>query len=150
MRWQGNAYIDTNTGQAPLEDTFSKWTWSRAHLQRRTAVFYDISRRSGGPLSLALLVNEDGSMAELLPPPPTATLPSTRWHLERSTRADAGHAPQLVRTIEDGPFYARSLIASHLGGEIAEVMQESLSLDRLRQPWIRTMVPYRNPRALKF
>lgn len=148
MRWTGHGYVDQNTGMEPLEDTFSSWTWSRARLQRETAIFYDLERRKEGGLSVAMRARSDGSIEEMHEPPPIAVCSPTRWQLARSTRADDGRPPQLLRTMEDGPFYARSLWQSQVLGETATVLQESLDLDRLGRPWSRVMVPYRNPRAL--
>jgi len=148
MRWSGHAYLDQNTGMEPLEDTFSSWTWSRARLSRETAIFYDLERREEGSLSVALRAKSDGTIEEMTDPPPPAECPATRWRLARSTRADAGQVPELLRTMEDGPFYARSLWQSRVRGESATVLQESLDLDRLCKPWARLMIPYRNPRAL--
>ena len=30
LRWEGDGYLDSNTGNAPLEATFDGWNWSRA------------------------------------------------------------------------------------------------------------------------
>ena len=69
-------------------------------------------------------------------PPPTAKLRQTGWRVGRSIRSeDAAH---LVRTLEDAPFYARSLVAAKLLGEPVMLMHESLSLDRFRMPVVRT------------
>ena len=54
----------------------------------------------------------------------------------------------MLATYEDTPFYARSLLASTLGGEPVRAMHESLSLDRFRNPMVRLMLPFRIPRPL--
>jgi carotenoid 1,2-hydratase len=110
-------------------------------------VLYNVVRRDGSAQSLALRVRPDGAVEEVEPPPP-ARLPRTRWRVERPTRADAGHAPRLVRTLQDAPFYARSVVATHLLGEPAVAVHESLDLDRFRTPWVQAMLPFRIPRVL--
>lgn len=147
-RWSGDAYFDHNAGQSPLERSFRSWTWSRARLRDRTAIFYDLQRRDQDDLSVALEARSDGSLVEMDDPPPAANVSPTLWRLPRATRVDPGAVPRVLRTIEDGPFYARSLLSAKIGGEQSGVMQETLSLDRLRQAWIRYLVLYRNPRAV--
>ncbi len=146
-RWKGDAYLDHNAGHAPLENSFSSWTWSRARLKHKTAIFYDLKRRDQEDLSVALVAGNDGSLTEMRPQLPAVSLPRTRWRLKRSTRADEKAGARVIRSIEDGPFYARSLLETRIDGQTSLAMQESLSLDRLKYPWIRYMVLYRNPRA---
>jgi carotenoid 1,2-hydratase len=50
LRWSGGAYLDSNTGQQPLEDAFANWHWSRAPLHDgAAAVLYDVQPRDGDP-----------------------------------------------------------------------------------------------------
>ena len=53
----------------------------------------------------------------------------------------------MVRTLEDAPFYARSVVSAKLLGEHVTLMHESLSLDRFRMPMVQAMLPFRMPRA---
>ena len=53
----------------------------------------------------------------------------------------------VIRTLEDAPFYARSVVSAQLCGEPVMMMHESLSLDRFRQPVVQAMLPFRMPRA---
>jgi carotenoid 1,2-hydratase len=69
-------------------------------------------------------------------------LPTTRFGLARTARGEA-RSFALVRTLEDGPFYARSVIATTLEGRRAVGMHEAVSLDRFRSPWVRFLVPFR-------
>jgi carotenoid 1,2-hydratase len=144
LRWQGHAYFDTNGGDEPLEKAFSFWTWSRARLNDGAAIFYDAERRREAPLSLALRFDAAGAVSTL-EPPPIAALPKTKWRVPRYTRAEAG-AAQLRRTLEDTPFYARSLISTRFDGDPADWVHESLSLDRFAHPLVRLMLPFRMPR----
>lgn len=144
LRWSGPGYLDTNDGDAALEDDFVEWDWCRAPMRHGAAILYNATRRVGGDQSLALRVGRDGSV-EAFPPPPPAVLPPTRlWRVPRATRADA--APTVRQTLEDTPFYARSVIETRLLGEPLTAVHESLSLDRFRAPWVQAMLPFRIPR----
>lgn len=144
LRWRGHAYLDTNAGDEPLEKAFSFWTWSRARLPDGAAIFYEAERRREGPLSLALRFN-GAAEAEMLTPPPLAPLTGTRWFVPRRTRAEAGEA-HVRRTLEDTPFYARSVVSARFAGASHDWVHESLSLDRFANPLVRLMLPFRMPR----
>ena len=146
LRWSGHAYLDSNAGDRPLEDDFVRWDWSRADLRDGAAVLYDVTRRDGSDLSLALLMERHGAVVPFAPPPPAA-LPPTGWRVRRGTRADTGFTPRVQRTLEDTPFYARSVLQTRLLGQDATAMHESLSLDRFRSPIVQMMLPFRMPRA---
>ena len=146
LRWTGHGYLDSNHGAAPLEDSFDHWHWSRARLPGGAAVLYDVAGgRTEGP-PLALRFDEHG-VAEPFEPPPAAPLPRTRWAVRRATRADAGHSARVVQSLEDTPFYARSVLSSRLLGEPVIAVHESLSLARFRRGWVRQLLPFRMPRA---
>ncbi len=145
--WRGSGYFDSNSGVEPLEDAFSGWTWSRAHLPGESRLFYDVVRREGGAAHLALTMASDGSVATVTPSD-FATLPPTFWRLPRAARPLGAAPPRLVRTLEDAPFYARSLLQDCSDGEIADVVHESLDANRLRSPVVRAMLPFRMPRTL--
>jgi carotenoid 1,2-hydratase len=53
----------------------------------------------------------------------------------------------VVQTLEDAPFYARSVVASQLQGESVNAVHESLSLDRFRSGWVQVLLPFRMPRV---
>jgi carotenoid 1,2-hydratase len=143
LAWSGTGYCDTNSGVEPLEDAFVRWQWSRAARRDGAAVLYDAVPRTGVPRTLALHFDGAGGISEV-EPPPVARLPRSRWHLDRSTRAHG--SAELLRTLEDGPFYARSLVKSELEGEPLCWVHESLSLDRFRSGWVQWMLPFRMPR----
>lgn len=145
ISWSGPAYFDMNTGDAPLESAFRQWTWSRGATADRTAILYDVERRDGSELALSLAFDPSGGVRDL-EPLPAAALPSTRWRVKRATRADAGHAPAVVRTLQDSPFYARSVLTSQIEGTPVTAVHESLSLDRFRAPLVQAMLPFRMPR----
>ncbi|PKU23717.1 hypothetical protein [Telmatospirillum siberiense] len=146
LRWSGDAYFDANCGQEPLEDGFRHWSWARAHRGGDSVILYDARRRDGGGASLALRFASSGAI-EGLPPLPMATLSDTAWRLGRTMRADSGSEVLLRSTLEDTPFYARSLLEASLYGESALAFHECLSLDRFRSNMVRAMLPFRMPRA---
>lgn len=145
LRWSGTGYVDSNHGSAPLERDFAHWTWARAAVDDGVTVLYDVDRRDGSDLSLALHFDRHGSVGDFTPPL-RARLPTTPWRMARSTRADDGTA-SLVRTLEDSPFYARSAISMPLRGATVLAMHEALSLDRFRQRWVQMLLPFRMPRS---
>lgn len=145
-RWRGDGYFDTNAGAAPLETAFSAWHWSRAHHDRETLLFYDVERLGLDPLHLGLKVGLDGSV-EHVPSPPVIALPKTGWGMRRSVRAPEGESIQVRRTLEDAPFYARSALIGGIAGAPTPIVHESISLDRLRSPVVRAMLPFRMPRV---
>ncbi len=147
LSWRGEGYFDTNRGEEPLEDAFRHWTWSRGHTDQETLLFYDVTRRGGETLGLALRVGSGGDMDAVEAPPLTA-LPATFWRVARPVRADADYAPDLVRTLEDAPFYSRSDVAARQNGRMARIVHESLDLGRLNTPIVRAMLPFRMPRKL--
>ena len=145
LRWAGRGYFDANWGTRPLERDFSGWHWCRAALPGGAAVLYDVAQRNGENLSLALRFGEAGGI-QRLPPPAWAQLPPTRWRLARRTRAENG-AARVLRTLEDTPFYARSLLSAQLFGERTTAVHESLSMRRFSARWVQMLLPFRAPRA---
>ena len=143
--WRGQGYFDTNTGNEPLENGFIAWDWSRAHRAGDTLLFYDVERRDGGRAGLALRVGAGGGVEPIEAPPAHAQRPSF-WRMSRQVRGDAAAPPTLRRTLEDAPFYTRSALDGMFDGGPAEIVHESLSLNRLRSPIVRAMLPFRMPR----
>lgn len=145
MRWHGEGYVDSNSGDAPIEDAFRSWTWSRATVRGGTAVLYDVDRRAASDGRLGLLFKPCGK-TEQIELPPHADLPATGWRIARRTYADDHYPVRVVKTLENAPFYARSLVATSLLGQHTLAMHESLSLDRFRSPLVQAMLPFRMPR----
>ena len=146
LRWSGAGYLDANSGDIPLERSFRRWTWSRAGLSDGTAILYDVTPLDGAETSLALLVDRAGGVVHM-PPPPRVVLPRTGWRLARETRSDDA-AARVEQTLEDTPFYARSVLRTRLLGQDVTAMHESLSLDRFQKPVVQAMLPFRMPRRL--
>jgi carotenoid 1,2-hydratase len=147
IRWTGHAYFDRNWGDEPLEDAFIYWDWSRAEMGGdESAILYRVDRRNDQPLSLALHFGADGTLNEFASPP-NHRLPRTPiWQVARGSQSDPGQPPRIVKTLEDTPFYSRSVISAQLLGRPVEAVHESLSLDRFRSAWVQHLLPYRMPR----
>jgi carotenoid 1,2-hydratase len=146
LRWSGTGYFDSNWGAAPLERDFVSWNWSRAPLPDGTAILYEALRRDATTQCLALHVDRSGAVNDIAAPSPVA-LPATRWRVPRATRSEG--AAHVVRTLEDTPFYSRSVLETRLGGHAVTAMHESLSLDRFRAPLVQAMLPFRVPRRFR-
>ena len=142
LRFRGAAYFDSNAGDEPLERAFSSWTWSRSSRPSETAVTYDVRRADG---SRALIARAFGAGGEARDLENLREMPLglTRWGVDRSIQADARTSPRLLRTLEDTPFYARSLASASFGGQASTVVHEALSLDRFKQGWVRFLLPFR-------
>jgi len=147
LSWSGSAYLDTNAGDEPLEQAFTTWNWSRLPLQRGAAVLYHAGRRDGGSTDIAIRCDPSGAVSPI-EASPVASLPPTRWwRMPRETRAAPGDA-RILSTLEDAPFYSRSVLASRVLGESVTGIHESLSMDRFTHPIVQMMLPFRMPRRI--
>jgi len=144
--WQGDGYFDSNSGDIPLERSFASWQWSRANLGEGAMVLYEPVARDGQTHCLALRFDGAGGVMAFTPPD-IAALPRTRWRVPRSTRAEA--ATHVRQTLEDTPFYARSVLSTHLLGSELTAMHESLSLRRFSNGLVQAMLPFRMPRRAR-
>lgn len=145
LAWRGLGYLDCNHGDAPLERDFVAWDWSRSMKRSGATVFYDVVRRDGVEAGLALEFDAAGPPRPV-PAPPAVQVRRTLWGLPRRTRTDAGTRAAVVTTLEDGPFYARSVVRARVHGEAVTAVHESLSLDRFNARWVQGLLPYRMPR----
>jgi len=146
LRWQGDGYFDMNNGNLPLEAGFSDWQWARGATQDGAAVLYEAQRRDGSQLNLAMTFDPQGRMRTFEPPPPIP-LRRTSWRIGRSVRSEGTGG--VIKTLENAPFYARSVVSARLFGEPVTLMHESLSLDRFKLPVVQAMLPFRMPRAFR-
>ncbi len=142
--WSGNGYFDSNWGSRALEQDFSQWTWCRAPSRDGATVLYDVARRDGSDLSVALRYGADGS-ATPFAAPSIRHLKRSFWGLPRVTRSDT--TARITQTLEDAPFYGRSVVETELAGEKLIAVHENLSLDRFDTAWMRLMLPFKAPRA---
>jgi carotenoid 1,2-hydratase len=145
LRWSGNGYFDANFGTAPLEADFQEWTWSRASGPHGTTVLYDVTERDASHHSLALRFSDAGRV-ESIEPPARVELPKSKWGVARHTRADPGCAPRIIQTLEDAPFYNRTLLDASVSGAQVPAIHESLDLNRFNSRWVQCLLPFRMPR----
>lgn len=145
--WQGHAYVDCNEGDEPLEDAFSFWDWSRTQLSDgRTAILYNTDMANGTSRETALLVDQHSDIEQVEPPQEVTLARAPIWQMKRRTRADHAGGARIVKTLEDTPFYSRSMLESTLFGETRIGIHESISGPRLRSPATQFMLPFRMPR----
>jgi carotenoid 1,2-hydratase len=145
LSWQGRAYVDMNAGTEPLEAGFRNWTWSREDAGASTRILYDVQQRDGARRGLALDYRPDGSIRHI-DLDPVQGLPRTGWHVSRSTRATEERPARLLRTLEDTPFYSRSVLAFERHGETRNAINESVDLDRFAARWVQMLLPFKMPR----
>ncbi len=151
LHWSGHGYLDSNEGDEPITGPFTTWDWLRAPLpDGSTAVVYDVRQADGrADRLIGARFAPDGS-AQTISLPPRHSLPRTGWGIGRAVRSESGSAgtaaPQVLRTLEDTPFYARSLVRMHLQGQAVEAMHETLSATRFGAPWVQALLPWRMPR----
>jgi len=145
LSWRGRAYVDMNAGTEPLEAGFRDWTWSREDTGASTRILYDVQQRDGARRGLALDYRPDGSIRHIDPDPPQE-LPRTGWRVSRSTRATAERPARLLRTLEDTPFYSRSVLGFERDGEMRSAINESVDLDRFAARWVQILLPFKMPR----
>lgn len=144
LTFSGDGYVDMNAGSEPLEAGFRSWNWARTPTQDGAAILYDSVWADGGRRSLALRIDGAGR-AEGFDAPAEQALPKTGWRVDRAVRSD-GRA-RVITTLEDTPFYSRSLIETGLLGARRTWMHESLDLTRFSSPVVKMMLPFRMPRA---
>ncbi len=145
-RWAGAAYMDSNEGDEPVDRGFREWDWSRAVLRdASTAVVYDVRSVTGAERVIAQRFAPDGSSSAFVPPP-RQRLPRSKWGLPRNQRSDAAVPASVVQTLEDTPFYVRSVLSSGLLGEQVTSVHETLDLPRVVSLPVRLMLPWRMPR----
>lgn len=138
VRFRGHGYYDANAGARPLESAFESWHWSRARGDG-ALLTYDVACTSGASHSLAFRVSSRGEIDDL-ERVHTTRLARTFWALPRRARVDRGHGGRVVRTLEDGPFYARALVETRLGGRPVLAMHETLAPHRLRRDWVQRII----------
>lgn len=147
LRWSGHGYLDSNEGDEPIDAGFTTWDWMRAPLaDGGSAVVYDVHGRAGQADRLLGLRFDAHGASEPLALPARRPLAPTGWRIARAVRCDDTALPSVERTLEDTPFYARSLVRTQLGGQSVEAVHETLSATRFASPWVQALLPWRMPR----
>ena len=146
-KWAGQAYLDSNEGDEPIDRPFTEWDWSRAAMKDgSTAVIYDVRQKTGADRVIARRFTPDGASEDFAPPPRQA-LPRTAWRIHRTMRTDPYEPAVVEQTLEDTPFYVRSVLQSGLLGERVTSVHETLNLPRVVARSTRLMLPWRMPRV---
>ena len=146
LSWQGDGYLDHNAGDAPIEDGFRDWQWARGATCDGAVIMYEGECRDGSVINLAKTFDRRGISHDFIPPD-LQPLKRSGWRVKRSVRSES--AARVVKTLEDAPFYARSVVSSRVNGEDVTLLHESLMLDRFRMPIVQAMLPFRMPRKLR-
>ncbi|HVO00270.1 MAG TPA: hypothetical protein VMT49_09535 [Steroidobacteraceae bacterium] len=146
LHWSGAGYLDGNRGERALEQDFHGWQWSRASSPSATAVYYEPRHRADADWPLALGFAAAGHAPRALELPPRLPLGQSRWRIRGHLRSDAPQSTRLLARTVDAPFYARSLWRTRLDGQPAELVHESLDLDRFARRWVQYLLPFRMPR----
>lgn len=141
LSFTGNGYLDENAGDTPLESAFSRWSWSRVASEEEVAIAYDVHLANGRSLSHGMRIDDRG--ARRFDGGRVVDLARTRFALPRTARVEDDASCRIVRTLEDGPFYARSVIETSIGGRPACGVHEMVSLDRFASRWVRFLLPFR-------
>ena len=106
---------------------------------------YDVRPKSGADRVIAQRFAPDGS-ARPFDAPPRQALPRSKWLIYRTMRSSEGVVPRVLQSLEDTPFYARSVLACGVLGESVTAMHETLNVPRLVSLPVRLMLPWRMPR----
>jgi carotenoid 1,2-hydratase len=146
LSWGGHAYMDSNEGDEPVEKGFWDWDWARAEMANGdTSVVYDVRPKTGPGRVVSQRFSPDGSHTPFEAPARYA-LPASAWRIKRAMCSEPGTAPEIVSTLEDTPFYARSLLKTRLLGEDLTAVHETLNVPRLVSWPVRWMLPFKMPR----
>lgn len=152
-KWHGSGYADMNWGARALERDMQYWCWSRFQHQQKTYINYDVYAGPGRPpavpdTAIAIAIDERGRI-EAGDHSTPRQLPSTRWwRMPRHASLAATHVKPGIKTLEDTPFYSRSLIDVQCHGEPVTGVHESVSLTRFKNPLVQAMLPFRMPRQI--
>ncbi|MEM6819477.1 MAG: carotenoid 1,2-hydratase [Pseudomonadota bacterium] len=146
LSFTGSGYIDTNFGREPLEQGFEGWDWTRRESSptdgSTPAITYHSRERSGLESDLTLALTPDGMIK--VPTPSSVAIAPGFWRVPRQLRSTDRILN--TRTLEDTPFYVRSLLTAGDHAKPYCVMHESLDLDRFASRWVQTLLPFRMPR----
>lgn len=146
LRFTGSGYHDVNEGDEGLEHAFSSWNWSRCELGDTTVIAYDVVDLRGRPHVHAWSFDPARVAIEDIPEHALARpreLPATRWRVARAIRSDPEAPPRLRCTLEDSPFYSRSLVDVQFGGRAGVAVHESISLQRFASAWVEFLLPFK-------
>ncbi len=146
LSWRGHAYMDSNEGDEPVDRGFWDWDWARAEMANGdTSVVYDVRPKNGPGRVVSQRFSPDGSH-QAFEAPGRYPLPASAWRIQRAMCSESGAGPEIVSTLEDTPFYARSLLKTRLLGEDLTAVHETLDIPRLVSWPVQLMLPWKMPR----
>jgi carotenoid 1,2-hydratase len=108
-------------------------------------VVYDVRPKKGPGRVVSQRFSPDGSYTPF-EAPGRYPLPASAWRIQRAMCSEPDAAPEIVSTLEDTPFYARSLLRTRLLGEDLTAVHETLNVPRLVSWPVRWMLPWKMPR----
>ena len=148
LQWRGHAYVDSNAGVVPLEQSFEGWHWSRTECRAGQGLIqYNTRPLTGKACSLQLAFDPHGGVRPArsgsLPTPVSKT---GIWRVAREIALPSEARIEALETLEDTPFYARSRLSYSVAGDRQVAMHESLDLRRFKRRWVQALLPFRMPR----
>lgn len=150
LNWQGNAYVDSNYGDVPLESSFKSWIWSRSHApDNSTRILYDVIDQDGHSHQRSLRYSEHGEVSDFNAAQHHKLAKTRYWRIPRPARTAEGVDIDRLQTLEDTPFYSRSRFRENANGQARVTVHESLYLERFDTPWVRSLLPFRMPRRTR-
>lgn len=143
IAFEGHGYHDANGGREPLERSLASWHWSRTTDREGTSLHYDVMPRDGDPRSFSLRCDDVGAMRDDTAATETRSLGPSRWGIDRTTRLPLDANAEVLQSLVDAPFYARSLLAVRDPRRSALAVHEVVDLDRFVRPSTQWMLPFR-------
>jgi carotenoid 1,2-hydratase len=148
LRFRATGYHDANAGDEPLHRAVDAWTWSRFHLHDGSTVVTYVVQPPGGEPSAARAFHFVPDSAHALAALIARPLSASRWGLAREAWAGAEPRARLLRSLEDGPFYARHLVQAQTDAGLVCGLSETLSARRLASRAARFLVGFRERREV--
>ncbi|MHA7901277.1 MAG: carotenoid 1,2-hydratase [Henriciella sp.] len=146
LSWRGHGYVDSNYGLEPIQKGFDYWDWSRTPLKSGDTMIRYVTDPAKAPQrDLHLLIDRQGQTREVSGDPSLDLSPTGIWRIKRRAGSLGQHRPRIHQTLEDTPFYSRSIL-KYEGGVSGLATHETFSGKRLRSPIVKALLPFRMPR----
>ncbi len=149
FQWHATGYFDSNWGAEPLENGFRSWNWSCTKMNEEERVIqYHTVNRNNTNTDLGFHFASDGKITAR-EQQIAKILPETKiWRVPRKAYVEDDRNVNVLKTLEDTPFYSRSVLNSETQDKSILTIHESLELDRFKKPLTQFMLPFRMPRQL--
>jgi carotenoid 1,2-hydratase len=139
LNFSGAAYVDSNHGVEALEDGFTRWNWSRATSAEGVS-WISYETESKNEKRALHLFHAEGTLERVIAPAAIQRLSKGTYGLVSTGRIDSLES---VQTLEDSPFYARSLVTGQIGSHTVTMVHEHVDLDRFAKSWVQFLIPFR-------